>query len=148
MADTSQLVGRSGLPPHDTTTSYNPKAGATFPPGTVLRSSFTTPGEVVPAQADSLNHTRAVAIAGIPGVEGEAVISKFVGPLTLTTDQWDQITEGSGGLILNRQYFLSDDSEGHLLDNIPSTSGSFIVPIGTALSPQTLMIQIGAPTEI
>ena len=88
-----------------------------------------------------------LALAVIPGVANEAVLSKFVGPLELTEDQWDVITGSSGGLTLNATYYLSSTGLGQITTTAPTAGGTFALPLGTALSSTCLMIQVGTATE-
>lgn len=64
------------------------------------------------------------------------------GPLTLTTDEWDTVTGGSGGLTVDAVYFLG--SSGEISTTAPSASGSFVTVVGIAGSATTLDIRLFA----
>lgn len=70
------------------------------------------------------------------------------GQLALTTAQWDLITGGSGGLSSGAPYFLSDVGAGEIVSPGPTTSGSWLTPVGVGLLPTTMLIRPEAPTAI
>jgi hypothetical protein len=141
MTDISTVAG--GRPPGNGTT-YNPIVATAFVVGCPVAPSLTLPGEVVPGAANSANTTYLSGIAAGSGVLGSAVLVKFAGPLTLTTQQWDAITTQTGGLTLGVPYYLSATT-GRLTTTAPSAGGTFIAPVGVAVSHTTLMIQISHP---
>ncbi len=74
---------------------------------------------------------------------------RFIGPLTLTTAQWDAVTGGVGGLILSADYYVSTatPATGFLVTPAPAGSGDWRVYVGTALSPTTMLVSIGTPIQ-
>ena len=64
------------------------------------------------------------------------------GILTATTEQWDAVTGGSGGLTPGAKYYLSAETAGMLTDTAPTGSGQYVVKVGNALSTTELKLQI------
>lgn len=58
---------------------------------------------------------------------------QLVGDLTLTTAQWDAVTGGTGGLVVNTSYYL-DTTAGKITATRPSTTVSPVTLIGIARS--------------
>ena len=150
MADTTPIAG--GRPP-SSPTSYNPVAGASFPPGTPVRQDSTHDDTVVPAVANSIETTIVTGLAVSSGVapwgqRTNRVLVQYIGPLTLTTDQWDEITGDEGGLVRDVPYFLSATVPGKLTRTAPYGSGgdTFDAPVGVGLSPTTLLILLSFPS--
>ncbi len=69
---------------------------------------------------------------------------KTVGPLTLTTAEWDALTGDVGGLIFGDWYYVSAAIAGHLVHdpNAPTGVGEFVVGLGQAISATTLNLNI------
>ena len=67
MADTFVNPQASGRAPGDQNT-YNPTAGADFPPGTPVAQSVSADRTVVPGDASSINGSAITGIAVAPGV--------------------------------------------------------------------------------
>lgn len=143
MTDTST---RSGGRAPGNFTSYNPIAGDTFPPGTPVCQSQDADGTVLPADASDAETANVVGIATGAGVEDGPVHVQSLGPLTLTTAEWDAITGGSGGLTRGAPYFLSTTT-GRITATAPSGSGQFVTPLGVASSATDLIVQVGFPAE-
>ena len=135
MADTTPIAG--GRPP-SSPTSYNPVAGASFPPGTPVRQDLVHDDTVLPA----------VAGVGPWGQRTNRVLVQYIGPLTLTVDQWEEITGDEGGLVRGVPYFLSATVPGKLTRTAPYSSGgdTFDAPVGVGLSPTTLLILLSFPS--
>ena len=84
-----------------------------------------------------------------PAVPGAPVSIRyqFAGPLTLTVDQWANITSEVGGLTPHSTYYISPATAGKLTKTLP-TNPNYIAPVGFALNATTLMIQIpGNPQQ-
>ncbi len=66
------------------------------------------------------------------------------GEVTLTTAEWDVITQGSGGLTTGSVYYLAFGFNvfGRLTTTQSTTPGTFIAPIGNALSSTTLLLGV------
>lgn len=128
------------FPPPNVIT-YNPLAGAGFPVGSpVAQSPSSDPGIVVVAQAGT-ETSAVVGFATFPGTTNKRCRTQFLGPLTLTTEQWDLITGGSGGLETGAVYYLSTVAGQITTDDVSA------VRVGVALGPDTLMIQLGGQTD-
>jgi hypothetical protein len=143
MTDTATRSG--GRPPGNSTT-YNPIAGDTFPPGTPVCQSQDADGTVLPADASDADTAYVTGIAVGTGVEGGSVHVQSGSPMTLTTAEWDAITGGSGGLTRGAPYYLSTTT-GRITTTPPVGSGNFVTPIGIATSATDLVIQLGFPAE-
>jgi len=149
MTDTSTVAG--GRPP-STSTTYNPFAGASFPPGTPVRQDLHHDDTVLPGRADSIETTILTGIAVGAGVEGwgsrsnNRVHVQYIGPLTLPIQQWSEITDNPRGLIRGVPYFLSATDDGKLTIDPPTDSGTFVAPVGVALSATTLFILLSFPS--
>jgi hypothetical protein len=72
------------------------------------------------------------------------VLVQTTGEITLTTTQWDLITEGSGGLVLGDVYYVSFgfNNFGHLTTVRSGSPGTSVAPVGTALSTTPLLLGI------
>lgn len=132
--------------------TYLPKftnLGVNAPPGTPLAQivTGTNPGEVAPAKADSGDSTYVTGLATGPCIDGETCRAKYSGPLTLTVAQWAAVVEDVGGALEDgAPYYLSATTAGKITKNVPGSG--FAAPLGIALSPTTLMIQISFPSVI
>lgn len=72
------------------------------------------------------------------------VTISLVGPLTLTTDQWDAITGQFGGLSPGAAYYL-DPTAGLMTTTPPTDSGKYLVEIGHALTAETMAVLPSIP---
>lgn len=127
--------------------TFNDAANA--PPGTPLAQivTGTNPGEVAPAKADSGDTTYVTGLAVGPCIVGESVRAKMLGPLTLTVAQWAAVVEDVGGALEDgAPYYLSATTAGKITKNVPGSG--FAAPIGIALGPTTLLVQISHPSVI
>lgn len=144
MADTTQTT--SGRAPGNETT-YGAIAAGNFPIGTPVRPSLSVDGVVVPARAVE-GGANVTGIAVTPGIDGQPVLVQFAGPLALTAEQWGEIKSGGGGLVRGTPYFLFAGFVGGLITaTAPSSGGTFVAPIGVALSEAEMLIRIDPPTE-
>ncbi len=95
------------------------------------------------AQANDATKSNALGVVVQFAAAGAHAITRYAGPVELTTAEWDAIAGTSGGLVTNDRYYLSA-TPGHLHNAV----GAVIVPIGVATSPTTLLVQLGMnPTE-
>jgi hypothetical protein len=148
MTDTSNIAG--GRAPGNPAT-YNPLAGTSFPPGTPVRQDLAHDDTVLPGQADSPDTTIVTGIAIHAAVSGfrarnQRVLVQYSGPLTLTVEQWSEITGNSNGLLRGVPYFLSSTAAGKLTTDAPTEESSFVAPVGVGLSPTTLHILLSFPS--
>jgi hypothetical protein len=118
-------------------------AGKTYAPGTPLSPSVS--GILLPAQANA-----------VPGAYfcGMLQIGAFVpdlddlvptpvqqtGPLTLSATQWEAVTVEGTVLTPNNAYYVSATEAGMITKTAPSSSGSYVAPVGFALSTTTLLL--------
>ena len=65
------------------------------------------------------------------------------GVLSATTGEWDAIiTGGSGGLTFNTKYYLSAVTPGKLVTTPAVTGGTYVCPVGIAISTTELKINV------
>ncbi len=127
------------LPPF----TINPITLASYPPGTPVKRSG---GKVAAALATSAAAATIVGLTAKHAGAGERVYVQFGGLLTLTTEQWDGITDGSGGLTEGAYYYVSDADAGELTATPPSGgAGHYVAPVGIAWSPEAMLILPQAP---
>lgn len=62
------------------------------------------------------------------------------GVVTLTTAEWDSVTGGSGGLTPGARYYL--DTAGKITTTAPTAPGTFVTPIGRAITSTILALRI------
>lgn len=99
---------------------------------------------------------KALAILSSDAPEGGQVRAQFAGPVTLTVEQWNQAIRNADastdGLVEGNTYYVDETSTtgtlGRITDDLASFShGAGIIPVGIAMSPTTLMVNIGHATE-
>ena len=115
---------------------------------------------VLPGRADSLDTTIVTGFAVNAGVgstlsvnlgvgpspqRSNRVLVQYSGPLTLTVDQWSEVTGHPQGLIRGLPYFLSATDLGKLTTDAPTSDSAFVAPVGVALSPTTLFLLLSFP---
>jgi hypothetical protein len=98
-------------------------------------------GQVKSAMANAAGTSFVIGLSKLETVASNAatVEVQLQGLLTATSAQWDAVTGGSGGLTDGARYFLSNTNAGRLTSTAPTTSGSFVVPIGWALGTTSLV---------
>ena len=122
---------------------------APFPVGTPLRPDTLRQGIVTRAQANVAARARVIGLSATPASADEPVRAQFCGPLTLTTEQWDNLTSETGGLVLGATYYLQAAfAPGRLTRTKPATPGNQVVRIGVALDARSMMLQVTAPTTV
>jgi hypothetical protein len=134
--------------------------GGSAVPGTPVFISFVSePGGITTVQLTVVNPASPLtsnfnAFAAVHGVvsavnDDGTVQVQTSGLLTLTTDQWDQVTEGSGGLVMGETYYASRSitSTAFLSDDPDTTPGTFTTRVGVALTSQILLIDPSAPVQ-
>lgn len=100
-------------------------------------------GLVQAARANALPATRVVGLVYVPSIAvGQSGMMITDGVMEATTAEWDFITGGSGGLTFGTAYFLSPTTAGKMVSAAPSTTGQYLVRIGTALSATVLEVSI------
>lgn len=139
MTDTSTRVA-GPQPPNPST--QNPTAIARTPIGTPLAQSAAADHSVVAARANAAGTANVQGLQSSACEAGGPVHVQSAGPLTLTAAEWDAITGQTGGLTRNAPYYLSSASAGLLTSTAPVGAGTFRVPVGFALSAETMMINV------
>ena len=91
----------------------------------------------------------AKATAGVIGLVLDASIaSSDIGTILtdgiLTSTDWTAVV-GAATLTVGSVYFLSDVTAGTLTTTAPTTTGSFVTRVGTAISTTTLEVTISRP---
>ena len=91
----------------------------------------------------------AKATSGVIGLVSDASIdSSAVGTILtdgiLTSTDWMAVV-GAATLTVGSVYFLSDVDAGTLTTTAPTTTGSFVTRVGTAISTTTLEVTISRP---
>ena len=95
------------------------------------------------ARANASGTYRAVALIRDASIAAAASGScQSDGVLTASTAQWDAVTGQTGGLTTGAQYFLSSTTAGRLTTTAPTTTGEYVLPMGTALSTTDFEISI------
>jgi hypothetical protein len=148
MTDTSTRP-RTGQPA--SASVFTPNASQSFPIGTPVSQDAATAGSVIPANAGAGDVTLACTLgiatgAGVVG--GGPVPVQYLGPVHLTTAEWDVVTGETGGLVPGARYFTGHVEPGTLSRTTSIIPGDFIVFVGTATSPTDLFLAITFPREI
>ena len=94
----------------------------------------------------------AKATSGVIGLVSDASIdSSAVGTILtdgiLTSTDWMAVV-GAATLTVGSVYFLSDVAAGTLTTTAPTTTGSFVTRVGTAISTTTLEVTISRPIAL
>ena len=94
----------------------------------------------------------AKATSGVIGLVSDASIdSSAVGTIltdgTITSTDWTAVV-GEATLTVGSVYFLSDVDAGMLTTTAPTTTGSFVTRVGTAISKTTLEVTISRPISL
>ena len=94
----------------------------------------------------------AKATSGVIGLVLDASIdSSVVGTILtdgiLTSTDWTAVV-GADTLTVGSVYFLSDVTAGTLTTTAPTTTGSFVTRVGTAISTTTLEVTISRPISL
>jgi len=148
MTDTSHTFGGRSPTNTVTATPYNPIAGEDFPRGTPVAQSLDADHTVVRAQARLSEMPYVTGLSAGVGVSGERTLVQSTGVLSLPTSVWDQVTGGSGGLEQGSTYYVDPDDAGILTSTQPAGFDDVqVAPVGIALSPQDMMIQITFPRD-
>jgi len=72
----------------------------------------------------------------------QAVHVQTDGQLTATTAQWNILTGQVSGLTEGATYYLSISTPGQITPNISTTAGTYVCPIGIALSTTSMLIRV------
>lgn len=113
-------------------------ADATFLAGQVGYPSASGHLNLAKANGASTIKNCAIATAGI--ASAASGVFQNSGVLRLSTAQWDAVAGTTGGLVFNTEYYLSDATAGMITGTCPSAGGSYVLPIGIAISTTDLQI--------
>lgn len=113
-------------------------ADSTFLAGQVGYPSAS--GHLNLAKANTVGTSKNCSLATAGIASAASGIFQNSGVLRLTTTQWDAVAGTTGGLIFNTEYYLSDATAGMLTGVCPSTAGSYVIPIGIAISTTDLQL--------
>jgi len=151
MTDTSRTFGGRAPGNVNTFTSTVGSFGFSqdFPVGTPVCPSASVSDTVIKARGNALATSKVAGVAAAAGVVGDPTRIQYAGPLKLTEEEWDEITNDTGGLVRGTPYYLSQGfGSGKLTTSNTPNSGNFLVPVGIALSSTVLLVQIGAPVQV
>ncbi len=140
MADMTPIAGNGGTGGAPTPlNSFNPiVVDQDWPPGTPVCAIA---GGVQGAKADAIGTAKLLGLMAGAGVEGSRVLTKFDGPLELSTAEWDAIAGTTGGLTVGTTYYISAATKGKITATAP-LGPNYVAPVGIAAS-ATLMIVSG-----
>lgn len=102
--------------------------------GVVVRASANGPGKLYGLVYD----------AELPAMGFGSILTGAV--LTATTDEWDAITNSSGGLVPNATYFLHTTAG--RITSTPNLSAAFLTRVGYALSATKMRLFIDSPVTL
>lgn len=128
-------------------------------PQTAISLANESGGSVIPGQAVYINGsgTFALAVASAYSTGGavglllasatnHGLVQVLVfGSIVLTTGQWDAVAGTSGGLSPGTLYFLSPTTPGSITSAPPTAAGQVVEPVGRAISPTQMVLNIGLP---
>ncbi len=103
-------------------------------------------GEMDLAKADNGASAAAHALVVDASVSSGATGNFKLSGIVTSTD-WTTVT-GSEALTAGAMYFVSDSEAGGLTSVAPTTAGSYVVPVGRALSATELDVNIGTPIKL
>jgi hypothetical protein len=92
------------------------------------------------ATSEIIGFATAVTIA-----TGQPATVQTSGVLEATTDQWDAMSDLTGGLNVGEVYYLDDAVAGEITATAPTTAGKYVVRVGRAISTTGLLIEIRSP---
>lgn len=143
MSDTEILPGGAAPPPPN---SLNPIAQTAKIPGEAVYAF----GNDICEAADASNAAKSLVI-GITlqaQAAGDRVFTRYSGPVTLTDAEWTAATIQAGPLTRGDTYYVSAATPGKLT-NVEPANPNYAVPVGIALSTNTLLVQIaGVPAQV
>jgi len=145
MADYSQIAGSAPVLAHPST--FAPTAGVALTAGTPVSINASN-GEAVKAQGSSAALANCAGLVRAPASAGDRAVCQYGDVLELTAEQWDAVTGGSGGLTPNARYYVSAATAGLLTDTAPVGEGTFVSPVGLALSATEMLVSFAAPIAL
>lgn len=120
----------------------NANAGSLVP-GTPVYASAND--SVNKAKADASGTMRCIGLAAGTIVTATPGPIAVLGPLTLTTAQWDAAFGTTGGLTVGVTYYVSATTVGTGTATAPSTVGQYVQEIGVAISTTELLVNPRPP---
>jgi hypothetical protein len=145
MAD-AVLSSYSPVPPHAGFSTFRGEIGDPDISIDVGQPLGPTLLSVAYAQADDAATANVLGLASSAGEQAGSyrrghVNIQPIGPMALTTAQWDRVTGQVGGLTPFAPYYLSAAAPG-MLTTTPPGGGFFVTPVGFGMNATTMMIQI------
>ena len=134
----------------DITASSNQQFSATN--SNIAAITIGQPVYIQGANSVDLALADAKATSGVIGLVSDASIdSSAIGTILtdgiLTSTDWMAVV-GAATLTVGSVYFLSDVAAGTLTTTAPTTTGSFVTRVGTAISTTTLEVTISRPISL
>jgi hypothetical protein len=138
-------------------TTVGAGASVSIDPGRPVTFQFPQPGPgnlqppitIFLANATGGSTTQDKAAANVAGIAvtageapGNATYFAGPGPVTLPIANWNAVVGGSTGLTTGARYYLGL-TPGTLTTTEPTDDSNFATPVGYAMSPTTLFVQIG-----
>ena len=96
-------------------------------------------GHLTLARADSAATTRIVGLAAAAAAPTTA--AQYIEAGNVTLDDWTAVT-GTASLTVGAVYYLSSVTAGQLTPTAPTTGGSYVAAVGTAIGAQTLNLSV------
>jgi hypothetical protein len=127
--------------------TYNPIFAASgIKPGMVVSAS-STPNAVVAgnAAAAATSAVTGIYLGPAPSTGGKRGNVRYSGIVALELPEWSIVIFEAGALIAGAIYYVASGSPGKITATPPAGEGNEIVQVGVALSPSSLLVQIGPP---
>lgn len=104
--------------------------------------------EIAAAQANCAERARVLGFAVGPSEYNQAASVATGGIIDGAREEWAQVTDDKDGLKIGATYFLHPRREGRLTRRQPVLEGEWIAPVGVAVAPTRLRIEIREPRVI
>jgi hypothetical protein len=148
----SEIEAGGPLPPEPNT--YNPIFFSSMAPGTPVAimtaaeapRTGIVPNSVLPAQASTVNKTYAIGLVIRNASPGDRGVIRYLGPVTLPAGGWADVLDTGTELTQGVPYYLSSAVAGKITLTPPDVGGTFVQPIGYALSPSSMFVDCTFPT--
>lgn len=146
MTQVTILAGGTA-PPNPNTFVTELVCPVALPPGLPVTTRTGGPhGILEGASSNGSGTTYAIGLtSGSVGI-GKPARLQYAGPLTLSLEDWaDVVTNFNGTHVLtpHAEYYLGTD--GKITDTPAAGGGTFVAPLGRAISTTTLVINLGHP---
>lgn len=115
--------------------------GASAPIGSPVYISASGAFQLARANAGATEGAIALVRSGSVAASASGFVQTD-GTLTATTAEWDVITGQTGGLTAGAIYYLSAATAGRMTTTAPTATGSYVRPMGRAISSTEFEISI------